>query len=67
MSLFLGLLFGAVGTGYLVYGKRQHSALFLIVGFALIVYPYFIDSPVLVVLVGLGLAVVPILHARGWF
>ena len=67
MGLFLGLLFGAVGTGYVVYGKRQHSALFLLVGFALIVYPYFIASAFLTVLVGLGLAVVPILHARGLF
>jgi len=67
MNLFLGLLFGAVGSGYVLYGKRQHNALFLIVGFALIVYPYFIASPILVVLVGLCLAAVPVLHAQGWF
>lgn len=67
MSLFLGLLFGAVGSGYLVYAKRQQSALFLIVGFALIVYPYFVANAVLVVIIGLCLAAVPVLHARGWF
>jgi len=67
MNLFLGLLFGAVGSGYLVYAKRQQSALFLIVGFALIVYPYFVANAVLVVVIGLCLAAVPVLHARGWF
>jgi hypothetical protein len=67
VNIFLGLLFGAVGSGYVVYGKRQQNALFLIVGFALVVYPYFIASPLLVVLVGICLAAVPIAHLRGWF
>ena len=66
MTLFLGLLFGAVGSGYLVYAKRQHNALFLVVGFVLILIPYFIASAVLLIVVGLCLAAVPILHARGW-
>ena len=66
MTLFFGLLFGAVGSGYLVYAKRQHNALFLVVGFVLILIPYFIASAVLLVVVGLCLAAVPILHARGW-
>ena len=66
MTLFLGLLFGAVGSGYLVYAKRQHDALFLVVGFVLILIPYFIASALLLIVVGLCLAAVPILHARGW-
>ncbi|MEK6374860.1 MAG: hypothetical protein AABO58_19440 [Acidobacteriota bacterium] len=67
MNLFLGLLFGAVGSGYLVYARRQHNALFLVVGLVLIVYPYFVANAVLLVVIGLCLAAVPILHARGWF
>jgi len=67
MNLFLGLLFGAVGSGYVIYGRRQHSALFFVVGFALIVYPYFIAAPLLIVVVGFCLTAIPILHARGWF
>ncbi len=66
MNLFLGLLFGAVGSGYLVYAKRQHSALFLVVGVVLIALPYFIANAVLMVVVGLCLAAVPILQVRGW-
>jgi hypothetical protein len=66
MTLFFGLLFGAVGSGYLVYAKRQHDALFLVVGFVLILIPYFIANAVLLIVVGLCLAAVPILHARGW-
>ncbi len=67
MNLLLGLVFGAIGSGYILYGKRQHSALFLVVGFALVVYPYFISSAVLIVLVGLCLAAVPVAVAQGWF
>jgi hypothetical protein len=67
MNLVLGLLFGAVGSGYAIYGKRQHDAFYLIVGFVLIVYPYFIASPILLVAVGLCLVALPILHAYGWF
>jgi len=67
MTLFLGLLFGAVGSGFLVYAKRQQSALFLVVGFVLILIPYFIANVVLLVVIGLALVAVPILHARGWF
>ncbi|PYQ28844.1 MAG: hypothetical protein DMF56_14315 [Acidobacteria bacterium] len=67
MTLFLGVLFGAVGSGYVIYGKRQHDALFLVVGFVLIVYPYFIATPLLVVAIGLCLVALPILRAHGWF
>ena len=67
MSLFLGLLFGAVGSGYVIYGKRQHDALFLIVGFVLIVSPYFIATPILVVAVGVCLVALPVLRTIGWF
>ena len=64
MSLFLGLLFGAVGSGYVIYGKRQHDALFLGVGFALIVYPYFVAGLILTIVIGVCLAAIPVLHAR---
>jgi hypothetical protein len=67
MNLLLGLLFGAVGSGYVIYARRQHDALFFVIGFALIVYPYFIATPLLIVVIGVFLAAIPILHAHGWF
>jgi hypothetical protein len=67
MELFFGMLFGALGTAYLVYGKRQHDALFLITGFILIIYPYLFSNPVVILLIGLVAAAFPIAHARGYF
>lgn len=67
MDLVLGLVFGAVGTFYIAYARRQRSAMFLIAGVALIAYPFFVDSPLLIVLIGLALSAVPVAQARGWF
>lgn len=64
MGLFLGLLFGAVGTGYLIYGKRQYSAAYAITGALLIVYPYFVSSVAAVLLIGAALIAAPIVLQR---
>ena len=66
MSLLISLLFGALGGVYLAWGKKQHDALFLVTGVALILYPYFFDSVVLILVVGAALATVPVARARGW-
>lgn len=60
-TLLAVLLASAVGTGYLVYGKRQQRAAPMLAGAALCVYPYFFDSLWALVLIGLGLALVPFL------
>ena len=67
MSLFLGLVFGAVGGVYLFYGRREHDALYAVVGVALILFPYFISDLFLMCAVGVALAVIPIGRVRGWF
>lgn len=59
MTLFFGIVFGAIGSGYLLYAKRQYDGLFAIVGFALIVFPYFVDSAVATFIVGALLCVAP--------
>ena len=43
-SLIVGLLAGAVGVGYFMFGKKQQRTVFLIAGVALCVVPYVIDS-----------------------
>ncbi len=43
-SLIVGLLAGAVGVGYFMFGKKQQRMVFLIAGVALCVVPYVIDS-----------------------
>jgi hypothetical protein len=67
VTLFFGLLFGAIGTAYILYGKRQFETGYLIAGFALVLYPYFVSSALLTVLVGVVLILLPIAKQRGWF
>ena len=67
MTLIFGLIFGAIGTVYFVYGKRIQEPLFLIVGFALCIYPYFFSNVVLVLLIGAVLAAIPIARHKGLF
>ncbi len=67
MTLFLGLVFGAIGTVYLALAKKEHDVMYLLCGFALIVYPYFIDNAVLIIVIGVAIAAIPIGRAKGWF
>jgi hypothetical protein len=67
MSIFISLLFGAIGGVYLAYGRRQHDALYLICGFSLIIYPYVFESVALIILIGIAIALIPLGRARGWF
>ena len=54
-SLFGAILFGAVGMGAFVFGKRRGLAKPMIIGVALMVYPYFISDGLLVFLIGAAL------------
>jgi ABC-type dipeptide/oligopeptide/nickel transport system permease component len=65
VTLLLSLLFGSVGGVYLA--LRNHDATWLVTGFALIVYPYFFSSAVMIVLVGVVLCAVPIARDKGLF
>jgi hypothetical protein len=55
-SLLWGLLFGSIGLGYFIYGKKQRSVVPLVCGLALMLFPYFV--PNLMLLVGLGVLLV---------
>lgn len=54
-----GMLFGAIGLGFFVYGKRQQAIVPLITGMILLVFPYFIANIYLLVIVGIALVVLP--------
>jgi len=58
-SLWWGLLFGSIGMGFLVYGKRQKAPVPLLCGIGLIVFPYFVSNGWAMVLVGAALMAVP--------
>lgn len=54
-----GMLFGAIGFGYFLYGKKQKAVVPLITGIALCVVPYFIANVYMLVFVGLVLVAIP--------
>jgi hypothetical protein len=65
VTIFLGLLFGSIGTIYMIWGKRQSSPIHLVVGAILIVYPYLFSSAILVFIAGVILTAIPYAHQRG--
>lgn len=58
-TLLWAVLFGAIGMGYFVYGKRQREAVPLVCGIGLMVFPYFVDGTFWTVTVGAALACIP--------
>jgi hypothetical protein len=58
-SLLWGVVFGSVGVGFFMYGRRQQSAVPLITGVALMVFPYFISNTWLLVGIGAVLMAIP--------
>ena len=57
--LLWGLLFGSIGLGFFVYGKRQRAVVPLVCGMALMVFPYFVSSTILIVVIGVALMAIP--------
>ncbi len=57
--LLWGLLFGSVGLGYFVYGKKQSRFVPLVCGILLMVFPYLVSNVLVMVLVGLVLVALP--------
>ncbi len=43
-NLFFGIVTGAIGVGYIVYGRRQTRFVPLVAGVLLCAYPYFVES-----------------------
>lgn len=66
MTLFLGLLFSSIGGVYAFYGKKNYDASFLVCGFLLMIYPYFVPSALLIILIGVALVMFPIARRNEW-
>ncbi len=58
-KLLLGVLFGAVGLGFLTYGRKQKAIVPLVVGIILSLLPYMIANVWMAVGAGVILACVP--------
>ena len=58
-ALIRGILFGSIGVGSFIYGRKQTAVVPLCVGVALCLFPYGIDNVYRLVLVGAVLMAVP--------
>ena len=57
--LFWGLLFGSIGLGFLIYGRKQRAVVPLVCGLALMVFPYFVSNTIWLVVIGVALVAIP--------
>jgi len=57
--LLWGVLFGAVGLGFFVYGRKEQAIVPLVCGVALMAVPYFISNTILLLIVGVALVATP--------
>jgi len=58
-SLLWGLLFGSIGLGFLIYGRKQRAVIPLVCGLALMIFPYFVSNTILLIAIGIALIVIP--------
>lgn len=58
-TIILSLIFGTIGFGYFIYGKKQQNGLAYLSGALLMIFPYVIENVILAVLIGLLLMALP--------
>ena len=58
-QLLLGVLFGSIGLGYFIYGKKQKIIVPFVVGILLMTYSYFVENTMLLVGIGSILTILP--------
>jgi len=63
-TLFLGMIFGSIGMGYFIYGRKQGSGIALICGVALFALPYLVSNIFFTILIGVGVMVLPFLFKQ---
>jgi hypothetical protein len=49
--LIWGMVFGGIGLGFFIYGKKQKAIVPLVAGMGLFIFPYFISNVYLLVFV----------------
>lgn len=58
-TLLWGMLFGAIGVGFFIYGKRQARIMPLVCGIALMAFPWFVSGALPTFVIGLALVAIP--------
>ena len=58
-SMMLGMIWGAIGTGFFIYGKKQSRAAYLLCGIGLCLLPLFVSSVLYNAIFGTILTIAP--------
>jgi len=58
-TIMWGLVFGSIGVGYFIYGKKQKQGIALFSGIALCALPYIVSNVLLMIIIGIALMVLP--------
>ena len=54
-NLLAGIIFGSIGLGAFIYGKRMSLLRKMIIGIALMAFPYFFSGTLVIYLIGIAL------------
>ncbi len=54
-TIYWGLLFGSIGLGFFIYGKRQKKFVPLLCGIGFIAVPYFISNTLILIVSGIAI------------
>ena len=63
-TLMWGVMFGSIGLGFFVYGKKQKAIIPFISGIGLMVIPYFISNVFILVTTGIVCVAFPFFIKR---
>jgi hypothetical protein len=63
-TLMWGVILGAIGLGFFIYGKKQKAIVPLISGVGLMVFPYFTSNVFILVATGVIFIALPFLLKR---
>jgi len=58
-TLILGVIFGAIGLGFFIYGKKQRVIIPLFCGIGLMILPYFISNIYILIFSGIIIVAIP--------
>ena len=63
-TLMWGVIFGSIGLGFFIYGKKQKAIIPIISGIGLMVFPYFISNVFFLVAASIIVAALPFVVRR---
>jgi len=58
-ALLWGLVFGSIGFGFFLYGKKQHAVVPLVCGLGLMTLPYVVSNLLLLITLGVTFIILP--------